>query len=174
MIWHLIAAVFSGLGAAGIGLVLRTLSGKRLPKWIVPVCAGLGMLGYQVNAEYSWFELKSQQLPASAVVISSQTDSMIWRPWTLAFPMVTEFSAVDRDGMTHNARGQTPVVELIVYHFERHYADVVTPTPYLLNCDNRELVPLDDATGQPALNALRTLREGAKLYTTACQPAHEV
>ena len=171
MIWHLIAAVFSGLGAAGIGLVLRTLSGKRLPKWIVPVCAGLGMLGYQVNAEYSWFEQEQQQLPASAVVISSQTDSMIWRPWTLVFPMVTEFSVVDRDGIAHNARGPTPVTELVVYHFERHYVDVVTPTHYLLNCDSRELVPLDDDTGEPALSELRTLREDAKLYTAACRSA---
>ena len=37
MIWHLIAAIFAGLGAAGLGLLLRTLSGKRLPRWIVPV-----------------------------------------------------------------------------------------------------------------------------------------
>ncbi len=174
MIWHLIAAVFSGLAAAGIGLILRTLSGKRLPKWIVPVCAGLGMLGYQINAEYGWFDHKRQQLPESTVVIASQTDSMIWRPWTLAFPMVTEFSVVDRDGITPNAPNQTPIMELIIYHFERHYADVVTPTPYLLNCDNRELVPLNDDTGKPALNELRTLRESSPLYRTACQPAREV
>ncbi len=66
MIWHLIAAIFAGLGAAGLGLLLRTLSGKRLPRWIVPVCAGLGMLGYQIQHEYGWFDHKRQQLPDSA------------------------------------------------------------------------------------------------------------
>ncbi|MDN6180778.1 MAG: hypothetical protein L0I84_07230 [Halomonas subglaciescola] len=171
MIWHLIAAVFSGLAAAGIGLILRTLSGKRLPKWIVPVCAGLGMLGYQVNSEYSWFANKQQQLPDTSVVLSSHTGSSIWRPWTLIFPMTNEFSVVDSDGIVRQTRGQTRTAELIVYHFEHHYADVVTPTPYLLNCGNRELVPLDDDSGEPALSELRTLRKDASLYTNACRSA---
>ncbi|GAB2714262.1 hypothetical protein [Halomonas garicola] len=174
MLWHLIAAVVSGLAAAGIGLFLRTLSGKRLPKWIVPVCAGLGMLGYQINAEYRWFEHKQQQLPESAVVISKETGSAVWRPWTFIFPMVDAFSVVDRDNIHHGAREETPVTELIVYHFERHYADVVTPTPYLINCDTRELVPLDDDSGKPAMNELRTLRDSAPLYITACRPPREV
>lgn len=174
MIWHLVAAVFSGLAAAGIGLILRKLSGQRLPKWIVPVCAGLGMLGYQVNAEYSWFEHKKQQLPDSTIVLSSQTDSAIWRPWTFIFPMVTEFSVVDRDDIERQSRDNTTVAELIIYHFERHYADVVTPTPYLINCDNRGLVPLDEDTGKPALDQLRTLRDDARLYLTACQAGQEI
>ncbi|GAA3906618.1 hypothetical protein GCM10022228_16060 [Halomonas cibimaris] len=174
MIWHLIAAVFSGLAAAGIGLFLRQLSGKRLPKWLVPACAGLGILGYQVSAEYQWFDNKKDQLPDSAVVISTERGSAVWRPWTFVYPMVNAFSVVDRDSLTSEMRDETSVTELIIYHFKRHYPDVVTPRPYLLNCDSRELVPLDDATGKPVVDAMRTLRDNAPLYITVCRPPREV
>jgi len=49
MFWHLIAAIVAGVAGAGIGLLLRSLTRKRLPKWIIPVCAGLGMLSYTIH-----------------------------------------------------------------------------------------------------------------------------
>lgn len=168
MIWHLIAAVFAGLAAAGIGLILRTLSRKRLPKWIVPVCGGLGMLGYQVQVEYSWFEHKQAQLPDTAIVISSDTSSAVWRPWTFAFPMTTKFSVIDSDNIVTREIDNTPVVEFILYQFERHHTDILTTQPYVLNCESRELVPVNNDTGEAQLSELRRLRETSPLLTTVC------
>ncbi|MGS2744705.1 hypothetical protein ACU6TU_14100 [Halomonas sp. LS-001] len=167
MIWHLIAAVFAGLAAAGIGLFLRTLSGKRLPKWIIPVFAGLGMLGYQVYTEYTWFDHKQQQLPEAAEVVSSQTSSAVWRPWTFAFPMTTKFTVVDRESINIT---ETParVAAFMLYHFERHYTDAVTPQRYLLNCESRELVPVKADSGEPDTQASQVLREGAGTYKAVC------
>ncbi|MGP8289464.1 hypothetical protein ACT3OH_04255 [Vreelandella zhanjiangensis] len=168
MIWHLIAAVFAGLAAAGIGLILRTLSRKRLPKWIVPVCGGLGMLGYQIQVEYSWFEHKQAQLPDTAIVISSDTSSAVWRPWTFAFPMTIKFSVVDSDNIVAREIDGTPVVEFILYQFERHHTDILITQPYVLNCASRELVPLNNDTGEAQLSELRRLRETSPLLTTVC------
>lgn len=168
MIWHLIAAVFAGLAAAGIGLILRSLSGKRLPKWIVPVCGGLGMLGYQIQVEYAWFEHKQAQLPDTAMVISHDTSSAVWRPWTFAFPMVTKFSVVDSDNILTRDVADTQVVEFILYQFERHHTDILTTQPYVLNCDSRELVPLNNDSGEAQLSELRLLRETSPLLTTVC------
>ena len=53
MLWTLLAIVVAGLGAAGIALLLRKLTRNKLPKWIVPLFGGLGMLGYQIFYEYS-------------------------------------------------------------------------------------------------------------------------
>ena len=173
MIWHLVAAVFAGLAAAGIGLLLRTLSRKRLPKWIVPVFGGLGMLGYQIQFEYGWYEHKQQQLPETAKVISSDTTRQIWRPWTLLFPMTTTFSVVDSD----NVRSQTVegdiIAEFILYQFEHRHTDLITTQPYLLNCASRELIPLNLESGEADLNELRPLRETSPLLTTVCQLANE-
>ncbi|MFB9865929.1 hypothetical protein [Vreelandella sulfidaeris] len=168
MIWHLIAAVFAGLAAAGIGLILRTLSGKRLPKWIVPVFGGLGMLGYQIQVEYSWFDHKKAQLPDTAIVISTDRSSAVWRPWTFAFPMTTAFSVVDSDNIRIIEQENARLAEFILYQFERHHTDILLTQPYLLNCDSRELMPLADETREPIIDELRTLRETSPLLTTVC------
>ncbi|WP_249978377.1 hypothetical protein [Vreelandella olivaria] len=169
MIWHLIAAIFAALAAAGIGLILRHLSRNRLPKWIIPVFAGLGMLGYQIHVEYSWFEHKQRQLPASAVVIDSATGTEMWRPWTFFFPMTTRFSVVDRDSIQRTQHQGATLAEFMLYHFERHHTDLVIPQPYLLNCSNRELVAIDMDTREPDVERLRTLRSGSTLLQTVCQ-----
>ncbi|WP_235040224.1 hypothetical protein [Vreelandella profundi] len=168
MIWHLIAAVFAGLAAAGIGLILRTLSGKRLPKWIVPVFGGLGMLGYQVQVEYSWFEHKQTQLPDTATVISSDTTTAVWRPWTFAIPMTTKFSVIDSENIRISEQDGARLAEFILYQFERHYTDILITQPYLLNCENRELVPLEKETRDPILEQIRTLRDTSPLLLNVC------
>ncbi|WP_447555343.1 hypothetical protein [Vreelandella sp. EE22] len=168
MIWHLVAAVFAALAAAGVGLILRKLSRGRLPKWIVPVFAGLGMLSYQIHVEYSWFEHKKAQLPASSDVIDSATGTEVWRPWTFFFPMTTRFSVIDRESIQRD--GQTGIVRFMLYHFERHHTDLVIPQAYVLNCANRELVPLN-GDSEPDLEGIRTLRTSSELLNTACREA---
>lgn len=168
MIWHLIAAIFAGLAAAGIGLILRTLSGKRLPSWIVPVFGGLGMLGYQVHVEYTWFEHKQAQLPETTTVISSDTETAVWRPWTFAIPMTTKFSVVDSENIRLIEQDDALLAEFILYQFERHYTDIILTQPYLLNCDSRELVPLNKESREPVLEEIRLLRETSPLLNSVC------
>lgn len=168
MIWHLIAAVFAGLAAAGIGLILRTLSGKRLPKWIVPVFGGLGMLGYQIHVEYSWFEHKQAQLPETAILISSDTGTAVWRPWTFAIPMTTKFSVVDSENIRLFEQDGARLAEFILYQFERHHTDILITQPFLLNCESRELVPLEQESREPILAEIRTLRETSPLLSNVC------
>lgn len=168
MIWHLIAAVFAGLAAAGIGLILRNLSGKRLPKWIVPVCGGLGMLGYQIHIEYSWFEHKQAQLPDTAIVISSDTGTAVWRPWTFAIPMTTKFSVVDSENIRISEQNNARLAEFMLYQFERHHTDILITQPYVLNCDSRELVPLNQDSREPILEEIRILRETSPLLSSVC------
>ena len=171
MIWHLIAAIFAGLAAAGVGLLLRTLSGKRLPKWIVPVCGGLGMISYQIHMEYSWFEHKQQQLPDTAEVISSDTSQQVWRPWTFIFPVTTKFSVVDSENIQLGTSDDARVAQFILYQFERHYTDVITHHPYVLNCDSRELIPLEPETREPQIDRMSTLRDTSPLLNNVCDNA---
>ncbi|MBS9404845.1 hypothetical protein KG088_14500 [Halomonas sp. TRM85114] len=169
MIWHLIAAVFAGLGAAGVGLVLRLVSGKRLPRWIVPVCAGLGMLAYQINHEYSWFNHKQAQLPDSAKVVDVEKGQAFWRPWTYAFPMTIAFSVVDQDDLiTGQADGQR-LVQYRRYRFKKEYVDQVTHQAYLMNCTSRETVPLAGEPPRPRTEAMQTFTETDHLFQVVCQ-----
>jgi len=169
MIWHLIAAVFAGLGAAGIGLLLRTLSGKRLPRWIIPALAGLGMLGYQIQTEYSWYAHKRSLLPESARVVQVEQDAMFWRPWTYLFPMTTGFSVVDTQSMSVQEQGGEKQVEFLLYRFEKQVQDRVSHQAWLMNCATRETLPLEGEAREPRLDEMRRLGEQAPLYRALCE-----
>ncbi|WP_043528103.1 hypothetical protein [Litchfieldella xinjiangensis] len=168
MIWHLIAALFAGLGAAGIGLLLRSLSGNRLPRWVIPVCGGLGMLVYQIHHEYSWFRYKQEQLPESAQVVSTERDSMLWRPWTYLYPMTVGFSVIDSDNTLVRESDDETLVEFLLYRFRKEYVDVVDHQAYLLNCNARELLPLAGESRRPQVDQLRRLEPSAPLVQAVC------
>jgi hypothetical protein len=168
MIWNLVATVFAGLGGAGIALILRMLSRKKLPKWIIPVCAGIGMLAYQIYIEYTWFDFKRSQLPAGAEVVSSETDSMIWRPWTYLKPMTVRFAVLDRNSINERLVAGESVVEFGYYRFEKSYVDQVRHQQYLLNCTNGQMLELTE-TKAPVVDSLKVLENSDPLWRALCR-----
>ncbi|MGM0769476.1 MAG: hypothetical protein ACQEV6_15750 [Pseudomonadota bacterium] len=166
MFWTFVATIFSGLGAAGLALGIRALTHKKAPKWIIPVFAGAGMLGYLVYMEYNWFEHKQTQLPEEAVVVSTEKYGAPWRPWTYVVPQVTAFTVLDTDSVVRDNLGHN-VVRFNLYRFEQSYTDAVSHKMYLLNCDTRELVPFD-RSNQPDLGELRTLSGEDRLLKATC------
>ncbi len=168
MVWNLVATVFAGLGAAGIALILRSLTRKKLPKWIVPAAAGLGMLGYSIYNEYTWFEFKTSQLPEGSVVVSYEANSMIWRPWTFLFPMTDTFTVLDRNSVAHAVTEDGALAQLVLYRFERSYVDHVEHSAHLLNCDKAEMVALDDEQGMVP-GSLTKVVTASPLYQMVCR-----
>lgn len=144
MIWHLVAVFSAGLGAAGIAFLLRSISRQKLPKWIIPAFAGIGMMGYQIYFEYHWFEHQSTRQPAGVVVTSSQASQVFWRPWTFVYPMTNVFTVVDTHQLQVNHSDDLTLVEFIEYRFEKKYIDVVTHQNYVLNCTQAQIMALSD------------------------------
>ena len=69
MFLELIATFAAGAGAAGLVLVLNLMTGGRLPRWAMPVAAGLAMLGVAISNEASWGARTAQGLPEGLVVV---------------------------------------------------------------------------------------------------------
>ncbi|MBT00660.1 MAG: hypothetical protein CMI01_18625 [Oceanospirillaceae bacterium] len=170
MIWNLVATLFAGLGAAGIALILRSLSRKKLPKWIIPVFAGAGMLAYSIYIEYTWFEFKSSKLPEGAVVVAENAPAMLWRPWTYLFPMTSGFTVLDTNSVAVKEIAGDPVAQFTLYRFEKAHVDQVRHDPYLLNCAKREMVRLNEE-GQPMAGSLKQLPANDRLLNEACKGA---
>lgn len=169
MIWHLLALAVAGLGAAGIGALLRALSGKRLPKWIIPIFAGAGMLTYQIYYEYNWFEHKQTQLPAASQVVELEQEGVFWRPWTYMFPMTVGFTVVDTEEIAQTEREGQRISQFILYKFDKEYVDLVSHQTHLLNCTTAELVPMaEDGTLRAA--AMRRVEPDGPLYQAVCEP----
>jgi hypothetical protein len=168
MLWTILAIVVSGLGAAGIAMLLRKLTGNRLPKWIIPAFGGLGMLIYQIYYEYSWFDHQMQRQPAESVLVASETGEVFWRPWTFYWPMTTAFTVLDRKSLLREDAAGSDVVAFNLYRFEKQHVDRVSYQPHLLNCITAELLPLD-AQKKPQLKQLKQIAKDDVLYQQVCQ-----
>jgi len=167
MIWHLIAAIFCGLAAAGIALFLRKLSRNKLPKWIIPLAVGIGMLSYQIYTEYNWYDLKVLQLPEASEVVTTQTKANIWRPWTYVIPMIGAFTIIDMDSVQFGQIQDETVAQFMLYRFERQHVDRVKNQMHLLNCTSQELIPLQD-DGLPLVEELKQLEKTDPLFIKVC------
>lgn len=95
MLIEFLAVIIAGFGGAGIALILRKLSARRLPAWLVPVCAASGMLAMVIYLEYSWAGRFEAGLPEDMVVVSKNEDRAWYRPWTYAVPLTTRLMVVD-------------------------------------------------------------------------------
>jgi hypothetical protein len=83
--------------ALTLGLLVWALR-KRLqaiPRWAVPLVAGLGLIGTTVWMEYSWFDRVSRALPAGFAVANAEAGASPLRPWTYVAPMTNRFVALD-------------------------------------------------------------------------------
>jgi len=52
------------------------------PRWLVPVAAGIGLIGTTVWLEYDWFRRVGAELPPGFVVVDARATSNPLRPWT--------------------------------------------------------------------------------------------
>lgn len=166
MFWTFVATILCGLGAAGIALGIRAATAKRAPKWLVPMFAGAGMLAYLVSGEYTWFDHKRSLLPEEAVVVATEREQLFFRPWTFVVPYVTAFSMVDTSGFSRDTDDPN-IVRFTLYRFEQTVSDAVSYRAHLINCQRRELVPLD-SNGVPGVANMKLLEATDPLYKTVC------
>lgn len=166
MFWNLIATVFCGLGAAGIALGIRAATRNKAPRWLIPVFAGAGMLAYLIHGEYTWYDHKKELLPDEAVIVDTENDGILWRPWTFVFPYVTAFSTVDLKSISRDT-DNPDIVRFTLYRFEQKVTDAVSHRVHLLNCATDELVPLG-SNGSPRIDNMKVLDQSDPLLTTVC------
>lgn len=102
MALELIAAIVAAFALAGIALAARKLSGNRLPKWVISVAAGIGLIGFTIWSEYDWFSRVSGELPEGVEVVWHSEQAMPLRPWTYLAPITTKFVALDRRAMAQH------------------------------------------------------------------------
>lgn len=118
MFFELIATFVAGLGAAGMVHLLNVVSGRRLPRWLMPAGAGLAMLGFTIWSEYNWAERTTESMPEGLVVVSEVEKSWWWKPWTYARPQVVRVMTADLATVRTNP--ETPDIKLVsLYLFAR-------------------------------------------------------
>ncbi|MDG3040980.1 hypothetical protein [Roseicyclus marinus] len=170
MFWSLVTALFAGFAGAGVGLILRTLTRQRLPKGIIPICAGLAMLASTVALEYGWQDGTRSSMPEDLVVISTRQQQAWYQPWTLIRPWVRGFIGYAPSETAETAPGSgIRVVQLRIQ--ERWQPQVIRPV--LVDCDNARWADLNASTqftetGQPIDLAWRETGTADPVVGTVC------
>ncbi|WP_170412405.1 hypothetical protein [Ruegeria atlantica] len=131
MFLELIGTIFAGFAFAGIIMVLNKLTGGRLPRWMTPVAAGLGMIAMTITSEYSWYDRTRDTLPDGMTVIQEVESRAFYRPWTYAVPFVDRFAAIDAGSVRTNE--QVPEQRLVELYLFGRWAPV-SKLPVVVNC----------------------------------------
>ncbi|MEX0286669.1 MAG: hypothetical protein AB3N23_18840 [Paracoccaceae bacterium] len=131
MFVELIATVFAGIACAGLAMLLNITLGRRLPRWILPVAAGLGMIGMTISNEYTWFDRTSERLPDGVSVAMTVEEQSWFRPWTQIWPYTKRFVAVDTGTMRKNPN--LPDQRLADLYFFGRWSPV-NQAPMLFDC----------------------------------------
>ena len=143
MFLELIATVFAGIACAGIVMILNVVTGRRLPKWVMPVAAGLGMIGMTISNEYTWFDRTAARLPEGVTIAIKVDEQSWWRPWTRVWPYTKRFVAVDTAAVRKN--DNLPDQRLVDLYFFGRWSPV-NQAPMLFDCAaTRSAVLIDGA-----------------------------
>jgi len=144
MFLELVAAIVAGVAAAGVVMILNKLLGGRLAKWLMPVVAGLTMLGVTIANEYGWFPRTKAALPSGFTIAETVESKAYYRPWTYIVPYVERFAAIDGQTIkTHDERPGWKLAEL--YLFGRWAP--VHKFPILADCPGQRRAALTDGVG---------------------------
>jgi len=142
MLLELIATVIAGIAGAGVMALIIRATGRRLPKWLVPVGAGAAMLATAISNEIAWFGNVNGSLPETMVVAQSYENKSFYRPWSYVVPYVDRFVALDQASVrTHPEQPDMRMAEL--YFFARWMP--VNTLSLLADCAGQRHAPLTGA-----------------------------
>lgn len=155
MIYEFIATVTAGFGMAGIAMLIRQLSklmGKQAPKWLIPIFAGLGMLGFQIHQEYHWQQQQTLVSQQQLQVIKTIEGSSWYRPWSYLKPQVIRFMAISEPQPVDQSITATTdsIKSSNIYLFERRISTKIIAQ--LINCTQPATATLTSDTTLSATN----------------------
>lgn len=170
MFWTLVTVFIAGFAGAGIGLVARHLTRNRLPKGVIPVCAGLTMILATVGQEYGWYNGARSTMAADLVVITTREQQTWYQPWTYFQPWVRGFIAFSPAETIETA----PASGLFAVQLrlqERWQPQMVRPA--LFDCAGARWTDLSpemtfDAAGQPSDAVWREDAAADVIFATVC------
>ncbi len=170
MFWTLVTVFVAGFAGAGLGFLLRSVTRKKLPKGIVPICAGLTMIAAAVGQEYSWHEGVLRTMAEDLVIVSKREQRAWYQPWTFVQPWVRGFIAYSPVEAVETALGSGVwAVQLRIQ--ERWQPQTVMPV--LVDCVRQRWTDLSpdvlfNPSGQPENVLWRDGSDEAPVVRSVC------
>lgn len=172
MLLTLFGALAVGVLAACVAFVVRRFYGVNA-RFLIPLSAGAGMLGFTVWNDYTWFGRNVAGLPDTVQVARAIEKSWVVQPWTLIVPVVTRFQAVNRASVARNASAPQ-VARATVYLVARFQPTF--ETVQLFDCAAGRRADAADAPegGTPPERAWVTVGLDDPLLSIVCAEARRI
>ncbi len=170
MLLTFLGAIVLAVASAGIVSMAFRITGRRAPKGVMPLAAGIAMIGFMAWNENSWFSRAVADLPDSHVVIATGEFSNFIQPWTVVFPRINRFMVVDtRTIQINEAEPELRRAEVIL---AQRYTRTVT-TRQFVDCANGRRADQTDATrfddrGVPLIDDWVAVAEDNDLVNVVC------
>ncbi|WP_135076538.1 hypothetical protein [Terasakiella sp. SH-1] len=101
--WDIIIAISLVFVVCGpIWAICRYLR-VDLPKFILPMLAGVTLLGFNAYMRYTWGDRTAEAFPPEVVVLKEYRHSNLFEPWTFLWPRVSHLIAADTTQTRTNA-----------------------------------------------------------------------
>ncbi|WP_306119674.1 MULTISPECIES: hypothetical protein [unclassified Roseitalea] len=133
MLLTIVGAVVLAIASVGLVSMAFRLTGRRAPRGLLPLIAGIAMFGFMAWNENSWYARTVADLPESHVVVATGEFSNAIQPWTLVFPRINRFMVVDT--RTIAANENAPGLRRAEVILAQRYTPTVT-TRQFIDCDN--------------------------------------
>lgn len=170
MFLELVATFVIGFGAAGLILILNWISGRRLPRALLPIGAGAAMIGFTIWSEYNWYPRTLSQLPEDVVVLIENEKTAIYQPWSYIKPYVDRFAAVDLARAMRNDK--LPDQVIVPLFFMGRWAPG-SEVPVIVDCAESKRAEMADGIefddqGAPVGANWVSLEDGDPLLEAVC------
>lgn len=93
---------------------------------------------------------------------------MLWRPWTMAFPMPLAYVVLDGASAQIQDTDRGRIGRFVLYRFEKHHLmSTVKSSPHQMLCTENVMFRLNEA-GQAKIETATELAEDSPLYQAIC------
>ena len=102
MLLTLLGALVLAAACCGVVMAIFRATGRKTPKGLLALTAGLAMIGFTAWNENSWFSRQVADLPDTVQVVRTGEFSNFIQPWTLIVPRINRYLAVDTNAVISN------------------------------------------------------------------------
>lgn len=167
MVWHLVVVLIMGLCMGAFAHLIRKMSRNRLPKWLVPFFAAVGMLGYLAYYDYAWFGFKTSQLPKGTEIVYELRKKSFFRPWSYFVAPVNSFVVYDGQHRKIELEGKE-LVEYYTYEFQKTPIETLVKHHNMLDCATMERGSRGEAKDNLAFHFVK-IKEDDPMYKMLCK-----
>lgn len=174
MVFNLVAALMGGVLGASVAYILYRLSGRRLPRAVIPFAAAFAMIAYSGWNEMSWYTRTAAALPKQFVVVEKGPPvSSPLSPWTYVVARTDNFRVLDLQSVQPLPKSEGRYLAQ-VYIVERYLGS--RKSSVIVNCNSREQAEITgstrfDETGLPANITWSKIAPGNSIGDLVCTKA---